>query len=101
MKYFVIGDEDTVLGLGMAGVSGRSVMQPAEAEAAFTDAIADTETGIIIITETVADMIRGTVERYIFTRSFPLIVEIPDRTGRQPGKPGIRDLVNRTIGLKL
>ena len=101
MEYFVIGDEDTVLGLGMAGVSGRSVARPDEADSAFTEAIGNREIGIIIITEKVADMIRPVVDRYIFTQSFPLIVEIPDRTGRIPGKPGIRELVNKTIGLKL
>lgn len=101
MEYFVIGDEDTVLGLGMAGISGRSVAKPDEAEQAFNDTIGNDAIGIIIITETVADMIRPLVDRYIFTQSFPLIVEIPDRTGRQPGRPGIRELVNRTIGLKL
>ena len=101
MEYFVIGDEDTVLGLGMAGVSGRSVLRPDEADAAFDEAIANKRIGIIIITETIADMIRIKVDRYIFSQTFPLIVEIPDRGGRLPGKPGIRDLVNRTIGLKL
>lgn len=101
MQYHVIGDEDTVLGLGMAGVRGRTVKNAAETEQAFSDAIADGDIGIIIITEAAAEMIRGTVDKYIFTRTFPLIVEIPDRTGRLPGRPGIRELVNRTIGLKL
>ena len=101
MEYFVIGDEDTVLGLGMAGVSGRAVSRADEASSAFNEVIARKETGIIIITEAVADMIRETVDKYIFTQTFPLIVEIPDRTGPMPGKPGIRELVNRTIGLKL
>ena len=101
MRYFVIGDEDTVLGLGMAGVSGRTVGNAESAARVFSDAIADTEIGIIIITETVADLIRAIVDKYIFTQSFPLIVEIPDRTGHLPGKPDIRELVNKTIGLKL
>ena len=112
MEYFVIGDEDTVLGLGMAGVRGRTVNNMEQAErlcervvmikdAAFSEAIKDRTVGIIIITEAVADLIRSLVDKYIFTQSFPLIVEIPDRTGRLAGKPGIRELVNRTIGLKL
>jgi V/A-type H+/Na+-transporting ATPase subunit F len=101
VHYFVIGDEDTVLGLGMAGVSGRTATNTSEAAEAFDAAIGDKETGIIIITEKVADMIRSTVERYIFTRTFPLIVEIPDRKGKIPGRPDIRELVNKTIGLKL
>lgn len=101
MHYFVIGDEDTVLGLGMAGVSGITATNAPEAAEAFDTAIGDKETGIIIITEKVADMIRSTVEQYIFTRTFPLIVEIPDRKGKIPGRPDIRELVNKTIGLKL
>lgn len=101
MEYFIIGDEDTVLGLGMAGVRGRTVNSPQEAEAAFSEAINSGSIGIIIITEAVADMIRPFVDKYIFTKSFPLIVEIPDRRRRLEGKPGIRELVNRTIGLKL
>jgi len=72
MKYSIIGDEDTVLGFGM-----------------------------VIITERIADMIRSTVDKYLFTVSFPLIVEIPDRNGTKPGRPGIKEMVNTAIGLKL
>ena len=61
----------------------------------------DKETGIIIMTEYVADMIRPTVNRYLFTESFPLIVEIPDRKGMKADRPGIREMVNAAIGLKL
>ncbi|MHC4204184.1 MAG: V-type ATP synthase subunit F, partial [Planctomycetota bacterium] len=59
------------------------------------------EVGIIIITESVADMMRSTVEKYLFTVSFPLIVEIPDRTSTKAGRTGIREMVNAAIGLKL
>jgi V/A-type H+-transporting ATPase subunit F len=101
MKYSIIGDEDTVLGFEMVGVSGRTARDPDEAHRAFRDVLADKETGIIIITERVADMIRPLVDRYLFTESFPLIVEIPDRRGREPDRPGIRELVNAAIGIRL
>jgi len=101
MKYSIIADEDTVLGFGMVGVSGRSVRNPDEAQQAFRATLGDKDTGIIIITERVADMIRPLVEKYLFTQSFPLIVEIPDRKGRPPGRPGIREMVNTAIGIKL
>ncbi len=101
MKYFVIGDEDTILGFGMVGVKGRQVSNESEADAAFKEALSDRENGIIIITERIADMIRPLVEHYIFTIGFPLIVEIPDRLGKMQGKPGIRELVNNAIGIKL
>ncbi len=101
MKYSIIGDEDTVLGFGVVGVSGRVATNTEEARRAFEDLLGDKETSIIIITERVANLIRATVDRYLFTESFPLIVEIPDRHGPLPDRPGIRELVNTAIGLKL
>ncbi|MEA3227405.1 MAG: V-type ATP synthase subunit F [Planctomycetota bacterium] len=101
MKYSIIGDEDAVLGFGMVGVSGKVAVNPDEALRAFQAILADKETGIIIITERVADMIRSIVDNYLFTENFPLIVEIPDRTGTKAGRPGIRETVNAAIGLKL
>ncbi len=101
MKYAIIGDEDAVLGFEMVGVSGRTARDPEEARRAFQAVLEDGQTGIIIITERVADMIRPLVDRFLFTQSFPLIVEIPDRKGRQPGRPGIRELVNAAIGVRL
>jgi V/A-type H+-transporting ATPase subunit F len=101
MKYSIIGDEDTVLGFGVVGVAGRVAASAEEAQRAFADLLHDKETSIIIITERVADMIRPVVDRYVFTESFPLIVEIPDRHGPTPGRPGIREMVNTAIGLKI
>ena len=101
MKYVVIGDEDTVLGLGMVGVEGKTVHDTPEAQQAFQSALSDREVGIIIITERVAELIRATVNRYLFTESFPLIVEIPDRRGPVPGRKGIRETVNTAIGIKI
>jgi len=101
MKYSIIGDEDTVLGFGMVGVSGKVVVNADEAQLAFQAMLEDKETSIIIITERIADMIRSTVNKYLFTVSFPLIVEIPDRKGTKPGRPGIKEMVNTAIGLKL
>jgi V/A-type H+-transporting ATPase subunit F len=101
MKYFIIGDEDALLGFGMVGVQGRTVRTAAEAEDAFRTVLEDPNVGIILITERAADLIRPQVDRFIFTERFPLIVEIPDRQGRLPDRPGIREMVNAAIGIKL
>ncbi|MBN2440465.1 MAG: V-type ATP synthase subunit F [Spirochaetales bacterium] len=101
MNYFVIGNEDTVLGFGLVGVKGITVRSKDEAEQAFHKALSDQETGIIIISERIADLIRPLVDKYLFTEKFPLIVEIPDREGPMEGKPGIREMVNEAIGIKL
>lgn len=101
MNYFVIGDEDTVMGFGMVGVRGKVANSPAEAQSALDEAIEEKEVGIIIITERVAELIRPQVDRLIFTLAFPLIVEIPDRKGKLEGRPNLREMVNQAIGIKI
>lgn len=101
MKYYVIGDEDTVLGFGMVGVQGTIVRTAQAASDAFSRTLTDGEVGIIIITERIAELIRAQVDRYVFSERFPLIVEIPDREGKLTGRPAIREMVNTAIGIKL
>ncbi len=101
MDYFIIGDEDTVLGFELAGVSGKAVKTPSEALASFNGALQNKEHGILIITENTADMIREVVDRYLFSAQFPLIVEIPGSRGRKEGRRDLRTLVNEAIGIKL
>ena len=85
----------------MVGVEGAVARNAEQAGEVFARVLEQTDIGIIIITERVADLIRPQVDRFIFTRSFPLIVEIPDRQGPLTGKPGIREMVNQAIGIKL
>ncbi|MFH2115415.1 MAG: V-type ATP synthase subunit F [Spirochaetota bacterium] len=101
MKYYVIGDEDTVLGFGMVGVEGAVAGSVAEAEDAFDNALENPEIGILVVTERAAQLIRPRVDRILFSDTFPLIVEIPDRLGRMVGRPTIRETVNTAIGIKL
>ncbi|WP_319560778.1 V-type ATP synthase subunit F [Marispirochaeta sp.] len=101
MNYFLIGDEDAVLGFAMVGVPGRIAGTAAEAGQAFNDAVSSGDAGIIIITEDTADMIRDRIDRYIFSEHFPLIVEIPGRGGRDSKRPSLREMVNKAIGINL
>ncbi len=101
MRYFVIGDEDTVLGFQLAGVEGMAAGSPDEAEKAFDTALSNHDFAIVIITERVAELIRERVDRFVFTEAFPLILEIPDRIGKVEGKPDLRQMVNRAIGINL
>ena len=101
MKYFAVGDEDTVLGFGLVGVRGQAASTPEEARRAFELALEDKEVGILIITERAAELIRPLVDRYVFSHTFPLIVEVPDRLGPVAGRAGVREMVNQAIGIKL
>lgn len=99
----MIGDEDTVLGFGLVGVDGRTVTGEEDAREVFRTAIGrgDSEIGVVIITEPIADLIRTDVERFTFTSDFPLILEIPDRNGRAEGRPTLREVANQAIGINV
>ncbi|MFP4114704.1 MAG: V-type ATP synthase subunit F [Spirochaetota bacterium] len=101
MRYFAIGDEDTVLGFGLVGVPGRAVANADEAADAFRSVIGDGETGIVIITERIAETIRSLVDTYVFTEDFPLILEVPDRRGHDESRPSLREVVNQAIGISV
>ncbi|MBP7096340.1 MAG: V-type ATP synthase subunit F [Spirochaetia bacterium] len=99
MKYFAVGDEDTVLGFGLAGVRGRAAKNAVEALSAFREALEDVNVGVVLITERTADLIRPQVEAWLASGSFPLVVEVPDRGGRLPGRPGLRELASSALGV--
>ncbi|MBN1242868.1 MAG: V-type ATP synthase subunit F [Spirochaetales bacterium] len=99
MNYFAIGDEDAVLGFGLAGVRGRAAKNADEALGAFREAVADRKVGVVLITERAADLIRPQVDSWLASESFPLVVEVPDRGGRLPGRPGLRELASSALGV--
>ena len=101
MKYFVIGDEETVLGFSLAGVDGIVVHDAASARGALDETMEREDIGIIIITERIATMIREEVNAYFYHSPYPLIVEIPDRLGPLEDRISVRDVVQTAVGVRL
>ena len=61
MKFYVIADENTVTGFNLVGLEGEAVESPEGAREALAKAFESSDTGIIIITERLADSIREAV----------------------------------------
>jgi len=101
LKFFVIGDRETVLGFALAGVEGEVVDTPEQTAEALQQAFNKEGLGIIIIPERVASEIRNQIDRYVYKTTFPLIIEIPDRTGPMEGRASIRDLIRSAVGIHL
>ena len=101
MKFYVIGDKDTVLGFKLAGVGGKIVSTPEETKEALEEAFQMEDMGVIIIPERLASSIREEVDQYVYKTTFPLIIEIPDRLGPMEGRPAIRDLIRAAVGVSL
>lgn len=101
MKFYVIGDNGTVLGFRLVGVAGRVVENPGEALSALREAVANRETGVVLITEKVAAGIRDEVEARHYGLGFPLVLEIPDSSGPDPERPDIEEIVRKAIGVSI
>ncbi|MFO7889231.1 MAG: V-type ATP synthase subunit F [bacterium] len=101
MKFYVIGDAETVLGFSLAGIEGKVVANKEETREALNKAFNIEGIGIIIITERTAQTIRQQVDQHILKKSFPLIIEIPDRHGPVEGKSDIKDMVSKAVGISI
>ncbi len=101
MKFFVIGDEDTVVGFRLVGVGGVACSTAEEATHALQAALKNKEIGVILITEEIASQMRDEVEARLYGMGFPLVLEIPDRRGPSPQRLRIEDVVRRAIGIAI
>ena len=69
--------------------------------AALRRVMADSEIGIVLMTEKLIDTCPAMVYRYKLTQKRPLIVEIPDRHGEGDVSQTIEKYVSEAIGVKL
>jgi len=101
VSYYVIADEDTVLGFRYAGVPGEVVGSSEEALEAFRRATSSGRGDIVILTEEVAASIREAVNHVRFEVQTPVVVEIPGVAGPLPGRADLLKLIQEAVGLRL
>lgn len=101
MKFFVIGDEDTVLGFSLVGVEGVVVRDADAARQLLDRSIERQDIGIILITERIAALIRSEVDNYFYRTPYPLIIEIPDRLGPIETRISLKEAVQTAVGVRM
>ena len=101
MRFFCIGDEDTVRGFRLAGVQGRVVETAPEAAEALEWAARRPDLGVVIVTDAVAGDIRARVDALRMGQGTPLIVEVPGPEGPMPGRKTLREFVQEAVGIRI
>lgn len=101
MKFYCIGDEDTVRGFRLAGIEGYVVTNPSQAASALADAVRRRNVGVVIITDAVAAEIRPEVDRVRLECERPLLVEVPGPQGPIAGRKTLRELVQEAVGIRI
>jgi V/A-type H+-transporting ATPase subunit F len=101
MKFFVIGDRQTILGFRLVGIEGKLAVEREDVLAALDEAVSRKDIGIILVTEAVANEVRDEVEARLYGIGFPLVLEIPDASGPSAERPKIEDVVRKAIGISI
>ena len=101
MRFYVIGDRQTVLGFRLVGIEGAVTTDRETALVALRDAASRAEVGVVLITERVAADIREEVDARLYGAGFPLVLEIPDASGPAADRLRIEDIVRKAIGVEI
>jgi V/A-type H+-transporting ATPase subunit F len=101
-KIAVIGDRDTVTGLRMVGVHECYVPESPEAtRKQLLRYFSDPDTGLILITEPVAQTIEDTILE-LSEAPVPVIMLIPDRDGTTGAyETVLKELIRRAVGIEI
>ena len=102
MRFYLISDNnDTRVGMRLAGIEGVVDKEKEETARALTEAMEQDDIAVILITEHLVALCRDLVDDLKLNRSRPLIVEIPDRHGNGRAKDSITRYVREAIGIKI
>ncbi len=97
-----VADEDTVLGLKLAGIQKATIVNdPSQARQEIIKFAEDEEIAVLIISEEIAakneELINSLLEK-----PFPIIIEIPGSKGRvEKEHDTLKELVKRAVGIEL
>jgi len=101
MDFYVIADEDTVVGFRYAGVPGTIVSDAGAAARELERMAAEERRIIIITTEQIGNMVREQINRIRAREAFPLIVEIPGPQGPSEERPSLVKMIREAVGIKV
>jgi V/A-type H+-transporting ATPase subunit F len=103
----VMGDEDTVIGFGLAGIKYLTTVSKTtddkEILKLINEYIDSPEIGFVLITQEIAERVRADFERLKIDKAlYPIFIELPDKTGELPDRiDPIKSLIRRAIGMEI
>jgi V/A-type H+-transporting ATPase subunit F len=101
MDFYVIADEDTVVGFRYAGVDGIIVDSAEDAGRELDRLAAENAELIVIITERLANQLRERVNAIRYEGELPLVVEIPGPEGPDPDAPSLTKMIREAVGIRI
>ena len=103
MTFFVLGEEDVVLGFNFIGIQGKTADTNDEVIAEFKKITNGDygEIGVLLLTEKISEQLDERLMKWQLSGKYPLIVEIPGMDGHLEGKKSMLDSIRKAIGLSV
>jgi vacuolar-type H+-ATPase subunit F/Vma7 len=99
VAFYVIGEEEVVIGFRFVEVPGVAVGSAEEAREAFRTATRGGNVKVLVLTEQVSAMIPQEVMDWQLSGDYPLIVEIPGIDGHIENRTSLIDSIREAVGL--
>jgi vacuolar-type H+-ATPase subunit F/Vma7 len=101
MTFFVLGDEDVILGFQFVGIQGKISDNVEDARVEFDRITRGDygEIGVLLITERIGVLLADVIMKWQLSGKYPLLVEIPGMDGHLEGKKSMLDSIRKAIGL--
>ncbi len=105
MKIVSISDEDTAIGLKLAGIGEAHVVRSQdEAEKLILQYYEEKDVGLIILSEKIGELIRPTIKKLskLSKKAYPIVVEIPDKYGPiEREVDPLQEIIRRAVGIDI
>jgi V/A-type H+-transporting ATPase subunit F len=101
MKIASLCDNDTAVGLRLAGVKELFIPDGNEKELWFKVSERD-DIGILLITEKIVEELDKYLKDFRIRNNIPIIIEIPDKKGRITGHVDfVSHLIKKAVGIEV
>ena len=100
-KIAVIGDAPLVQGFQLAGIENSILTSKEEFQKTLENYLAKSEFGIIVVNETMLADIDWRLRKRLDIIAYPVVVPIPDISGKSIEGDVIRQLIKRALGFDL
>jgi len=101
MKIVALCDQDTAVGLRLAGITTAYVVEK-NAQKLWTEIVENHDIGIVLITESIIESLGRELKEFRLKRNIPIILEIPDKTGRKADHIDyVSQLIKKAVGVEV
>lgn len=100
-KMMVLGDASLVNGFRLTGIEDFLITSSEKFQDDLEAMMAKPEYGIIIVNEGMLTSVDWRMKKKLDTIAYPVIVPMPDASGKSSGGDEIRQLIKRALGFDL